>query len=263
MNRAAARPYLAAFGTSARRTLRKRGELAVRTLFYLVILVVFSALWKAATAAAGGPIAGYDYRDLLWYVTVAEGAVIATKPRMIEDIGNDIGSGAIAVEMLRPVSVVGFRLAAEFGESLIRMACALSLGSIVAWLFAGPPPSLPGLLLALPALPLAVACNLAAQHAFAGVAFWLNDSKTAWFLYQKLVFLLGGMLLPLQVFPALLARTAWAAPFWTMAYAPARLATGHLDVWLLAVQAGWLVVLTAVAVRVFTAGERRMEVAGG
>lgn len=72
------KPYRAAFSSGMRRALNEPGELAVRVLFYVVILVVFAALWKAAVGAAGGPIEGYGYVALLWYVAAAEGAVIAT-----------------------------------------------------------------------------------------------------------------------------------------------------------------------------------------
>jgi viologen exporter family transport system permease protein len=250
-------------GFAARRTLHQPGELAVRVAFYGCILVVFAALWSAATRANGGSIAGYDVRALLWYVAFAEGSVIATKPRMIETIGWDISSGAIVTEMLRPASVVGLRLAAELGEAVVRLACAWTAGAAVAWLYVGAPPSAEGIALALPSSLLALGCNLAAQHAFAGAAFWLRDARSTWFLYQKLVFLLGGMLLPLEFLPHMLAAVARALPFSAMAYAPARLASGHVEPWLLAIQAGWLVVLLGAAVAVFGAGERRLEVVGG
>ena len=248
---------------AARRALHQPGDLAVRVIFYALILVIFSALWSAATQANGGSIAGYDDRALLWYVAFAEGAVIATKPRMIESIGWDISSGAIVIEMLRPASVVGLRLAAELGEALVRLVAALLVGSVIVWLYVGPPPSGEALALAVPSCLLALACNLAAQHAFAGVAFWLRDARSTWFLYQKLVFLVGGMLLPLEFLPATLEAVAKALPFAAMAYAPARLASGHVEPVLLAVQLGWLIVLLGCAVAVFAAGERRLEVVGG
>jgi ABC-2 type transport system permease protein len=258
-----AEAYAAAFTAAAGRVLRRPGELAVRLLFYIVILVVFTALWPAAAEASGGSIEGYTAIALLWYVTVAEGAVIATKPRMIEDIGNDIGSGAVATEMLRPVSVFGLRFATEMGEALVRLAMALVMGGAFMWLAKGGPPSGVGLALAVPSAVLAVGANLAAQHAFGGVSFWLNDAKAAWFLYMKFIFLLGGMLMPLQLFPAWLERISWVLPFWTMSYAPARLASGHLELWLFAGQAAWLVALFGISVAVFAAGERHLEVAGG
>ena len=256
-------PYLAGLMSGARRTFAGPGELVVRTGFYGVILVVFGALWRAAIEANGGPLEGYDYAALLWYVAGAEAAVIAMTPRMIEDIGNDIGDGSVAIEMLRPVSVVGFRMAVEFGEALVRLLAALVLGTIVVWAFAGPPPSVAGVLLALPMLPLAMAVNLAAQHAFAAAAFWLEDAKGTWFLYQKLIFLLGGMLLPLELFPEWLEGASRVLPFWTMAYAPARSLAGHPEPELILVQFFWLGIMMLAAFGAFRMGERRIQVVGG
>jgi ABC-type uncharacterized transport system permease subunit len=71
------------------------------------------------------------------------------------------------------------------------------------------------------------------------------------------------MLLPLEFLPTGLADVAKALPFAAMAYAPARLASGHVEPWLLLVQAAWLVALLACAGGVFRAGERRLEVVGG
>src|SRR3712207_8427218 len=53
----AMRPYLVAMSKAMSRGLAARGPLAIRILFYLVILGVLVALWKAATAATGGAVA--------------------------------------------------------------------------------------------------------------------------------------------------------------------------------------------------------------
>jgi ABC-2 type transport system permease protein len=257
------RPYAVAFLSGARRTLNAPGDLAVRTLFYVIILIVFSALWDAAIDANDGVISGYTYIAVLWYIAAAEGAVVATKPRMIEDIGDDIATGAIAVEMLRPVSVVGFRMAVEFGESCVRLAGVVVVGAMLVGLHAGAPPDAGAAWLAIPSLLVAIACNLAAQHAFAASAFWLEDAKGAWFLYQKVIFLLGGMLLPLEFIPQSLEAVALVLPFWTMAYAPARLMAGHFEPALLLGQIVWFAVLLVAARAAFAAGERKLQVAGG
>jgi hypothetical protein len=48
-----------------------------------------------------------------------------------------------------------------------------------------------------------------------------------------------------------------------MAYVPGRLAAGHVEPQLLALQAGWVVALTAGAAAAFAAGERRLQAVGG
>lgn len=253
----------AGFWRGFRRALAQPGDLAVRVGFFGVILVVMSALWRAATASRGGSIHGYDLHALLWYVFAAQTAVLGVRPRTVEEVGDEIGSGAVAVAMLRPVSVVLLRMAIELGEAAARLLGAFVLGAVLTTLFTGGPPSAAALALAAPAVLLGCACNIASQHAFGGIAFWLRDAKSTWFVYQKLVFLPGGMLIPLELLPHALATPCRWLPFAAMAYAPGRIASGHPDLALIGGQAAWLFALVGMAVVVFGAGQRRLELVGG
>ena len=249
----------AAAFSGARRLTAAPTEMLFRICFYGVIVAVLSALWMAAAQAAGGAIVGYDALALTWYVVFAEAAVNGTKFRMIENIGTDIGSGAVTVEMLRPLRVVTFRLASELGDGIVRLTAMATAGTALAFVIVGAPPDGLAFALALASALLAIACNIAAQHAFAAMAFWQHEARGAWFLYQKFVFILGGMLLPIQIFPAWLESVAWMSPFWTTAYAPGRLAAGFREPGLLLGQAAWLVVLTGAAIAAFAAGERHIQ----
>jgi ABC-2 type transport system permease protein len=259
------RPLLVSAGTSARRAVASPGGLVTCVGFYIAVIGVLGSLWRVAAAANGGQLAGYSGLALSWYIAASEAVTVSLNIRMIEEIGDDIGSGAVVVELLRPASVLAVRVASEVGRALPRMAACVVVGLAVCSVVAGVPPAgaVPGMLLALPAMVLAVSCNVVAQHAFAGAAFWVRDARSTWFLYQKLVFLLGGMLLPLEVLPDSVERVARLLPFMAMAYAPARLASGHAEPVLLVVQVGWLVVLGGVAVAVFAAGEQRLQAVGG
>jgi ABC-2 type transport system permease protein len=259
----AALPYLAGLRSGVRRGAAARDELLVRVIFYGIILVIFAALWRAALNANGGELGGYDFKALFWYIAGAEAAVVSTKPRMIEEIGDEIGSGAVATALLRPVSYVGFRLSVEMGEALVRLLAMVTVAALLGTFLAGPPPTASGVALYAPMAVLAIACNLAAQHTFGGWAFWLQDAKGGWFLYQKLIFLLGGMLIPLELLPDALASVARLLPFAAMAYAPARALSGQDAAYLAAVQVAWLVVVLGVALSVFRAGERRLTLVGG
>lgn len=255
--------YRSAFVSGARSSLAQPGELAMKLIFYLALLVVFEALWSAATAAAGGAIGTYDRVAMVWYIAATQAAVAGIEPRLIETTGDDIGGGTIAVEMLRPVSVVGFRMAHALGAGLVWSGSALVVALIFVGIVVGMPPDPLSALAGIPAVALAVVANLASQHFFAAAAFWVEDAKGAWFLYQKLVFIVGGMLLPLEFFPGALETVAWFTPFMTMAYVPGRLISGHPDVWLLGVQTLWIGVLLVLAAVAFRAGERRLQVVGG
>ncbi len=248
-------PTAAAARLGARRAGAQPGGLAFAAVFYLMVTSVLAGLWATAADAAGGDIVGYSAVALVWYIAASESAVLALPQRLIEDVGIDIDDG-IEAELLRPTPLIVVRLAAEVGGMLPRLGACVAVGVVLARIIGGPAPDPAALAIAFPSLLLAVTVNLAAQYAFAGAAFWLRDVRSAWFLYQKLVFVLGGMLLPLEVLPRWLELTAKALPFSAMAYAPARLASGHLEPELLVIQSGWLAAAIVGTAAVYRAGER-------
>ncbi len=252
-----------AMTTAMRRATAERGGFVVATGFYVAVVLMVGSLWRTAALSHGGHIAGYSAVSLFWYIAASEAATVSINIRLIEEIGSDIASGGVAVELLRPTSIVGVRIASEFGRALPRLAGCAIAGVALAGLVVGAPPNLGAALLALVSLVLAVACNVAAQHAFAGIAFWLRDARSAWFIYQKFVFVIGGMLLPLEALPHGMEIVARCLPFSAMAYAPGRLLSGHFEPALIGVQLAWFAALVGLAVVTFGAGERRLQVVGG
>lgn len=256
-------PYWGGFAAGFRRTLASPAELAMRLGFFGIILVVLAGLWRSAVSARGGILMGYSGPALFWYVFAAQCAVMGVRPRATEEIGDEIGSGALVIAMLRPVSVVGMRMALEAGEATARLIGAFVIGNLLALVLAGPPPSAAGWALSVPAIELACLANIASQHVLGGIAFWLQDAKAGWFLYQKLVFLPGGMLMPLELLPVGIAAVCRVLPFAAMAYVPGRIASGDANPTLLVGQVVWISVLTAAAIATFAAGQRRLLAVGG
>jgi ABC-2 type transport system permease protein len=262
-NRTSRRPSVTAASLAARRIVNARSAMVVTAAFYVLVVGVLSMVWRAATKANGGVLVGYSTVALTWYVCTSEAVTISMNARLMSDVGNDIISGAVAVELLRPVSVLRQRIATELGSVLPRLAICALTGFVFASILAGGPPNLVALLLTVPSMILAVMLNITAQHAFASASFWIRETGAAWFLSQKLVFMLGGMLIPLQLLPQWMHSLALATPFPSMAYTPARFASGHLEPKLLLVQLAWLAAVSAFAAFVFSRGERHLNVVGG
>lgn len=257
------RSFRVAALTAAQRVIAAPSAFVVSLGIYGGCVAILGSLWQTAADANGGNIVGYTGAALTWYIAASEAATIPLNTRLIEVFGDDISSGAVATEMLRPASVAGLRIASEVGRALPHLALCLLMGTALCWLTVGAPPHAGAALLAPLSVLLAIGCNVVAQHAFAAVSFWIRDARSTWFVYQKFVFVIGGMLLPLEVLPDGVAAVAKFLPFMAMAYAPGRLASGHFEPWLLLVQLGWITVLAVVAARVFHSGEQRLQVVGG
>lgn len=249
----------AALGRAARagaaQNLTQPSRMIGYGLFFVLPPIILGSVWKAAAESSGGSIAGYDARALVWYIAISETAILTVRNRLIEEIGDDIGSGRFAVELQRPISTLGVRLATEFGYMTPRFGLGFGLAMIIGLVLGGFPPAITGLLLAVPSLMLALAINVVGQHLFATTSFWLREAKGAWFLYNKLVFVLGGMLLPLEVLPGWMETVAKVLPFMAMAYIPARLAAGFVEPELFLIQFFWLAVAVGLAAAAFRRGE--------
>ena len=261
MNRSVAAVW-GGFSHGFRSTVRDYNDLLSRALMIVFIVTAMSALWHTALGANGGVLDGYDLRSITWYVLGAQLAVNAVPQRLIETIGIEIGDGSIATAMLRPVSVFGLRFAIDLGGSLARLVGLVPVGLLLTLLLDGPPPSLAMLPLALVAIVLGTATNLACQHILGATSFWLRDAKAGWFLFQKVVFLPGGMLIPLELLPGAIANPCRALPFAAMAYVPGRIASGHFDVVAMATQVVWLGVLMLGAALIYSLGLRRLQTVG-
>lgn len=248
--------------TAVRRVVAQPAGLVFAGVFYVMVTSILSGIWRVAAEVSGGEVVGYTATALVWYIATSEAATIALPLRLIDDIGGDIGSGRYDSELLRPASALVMRVATEVGQMLPRLLVCVVAGVALAWTVGGAPLDGRALALAAPALLLAVVTNLLAQHAFASASFWVLDARGTWFLYTKLVFVLGGMLLPLEVLPDRIADVAYYLPFAAMAYAPARLASGHVEPELLLLQSCWLVAMGVAARRAFAAGERHL-IGGG
>ena len=252
-----------AAATAAQRVVAAPSAFIVSIGIYGGVVAILGSLWRTAAVANDGAVAGYTGAALSWYIAASEAATIPLNTRLIETLGDDIGSGAITMELLRPANVVAMRIASEIGRTLPHFALCVAMGTALSWVTVGAPPHTGAALLAPLSVLLAIACNVVAQHAFASVSFWLRDARSTWFVYQKFVFIVGGMLLPLEVLPSGLATAAKFLPFMAMAYAPGRLASGHFEPWLLLAQVGWIVALAWAAAAVFRSGEKRLQVVGG
>lgn len=262
---ASARAPFAKYAAYARLGVRQAraepGELLGRVAFFAMILGVFSAVWRAVADAGSTR----DPDEMLWYLAITEWVVMAT-PLVHVHMEEDIRRGDVAYQIARPASWLGARFAHGVGALLVRAPVMLVVACVCAWLFAGPPADVGRVAVAMLFGLVACGVMLVFHVAIGVVAFWLGDVAPAYWIWQKLLFVLGGLLLPLQFYPELFARVALVTPFPAVLAGPASFATreplvraGTLAL-LLALWAtiGWLVARAA-----FSRAVQRLQVNGG
>jgi ABC-2 type transport system permease protein len=158
-------------------------------------------------------------------------------------------------------------LAQAAGTLAVRLPVMATTACVCAFLFTGTAPALRTLLLF---APFAVTATLVTSALYVGVgllAFWLTDVSPVYWLFQKALFVLGGMMLPLELYPRWLQRVAEFTPFSALLWGPAQLvlrAMAPHEVWLLAARLGaWALVVAALLFLIFRRASRSLQVSGG
>lgn len=249
-------------------TVADRPSLLARAWFYVVVTSVLASMWRIAIlvgdtgsgeGSVGEPtVAGYSAIAIFWYIAAAEASVIPVPANLIETASRPIVDESIEVWFSRPVFAGLPTMVFRFGQLLpVSLVCA-AVGLVLSWVLAGPPPNPLALALALPALCLAVLVSIAMQYTFAGLAFWLGDISGMWLVYHRTVFLLGGLIVPLETLPSWLESVARALPFMATVYVPGRLASGSPELSLIGLQVFWLALALVAVWFVYRRGEERM-----
>ncbi|HKF78549.1 MAG TPA: ABC-2 family transporter protein [Candidatus Dormibacteraeota bacterium] len=262
---APARKYVAVSRIQLRASLVYPLDAAGRAISIVLFVVVFLNLWRATYQGAGRSVAGLGLRDVVWYLAVAE-VVMLSQPRTAALLAQSVKDGSIAYQLARPYRFLLFHLAARLGDTLPLVMLTLAAGGAAAWLAVGAPPTWWGVALLAVELPMAWLLNFLMSTAIGLLAFSVEDTTAFEWIYNKLMLVVGGVLIPLDFFPGWLRGAATLLPFASATYTPAHLfvrpgGQGALE--LLAVQAAWIVVLGSALWALYRRGMRRLVVNGG
>ncbi len=260
-----ARLYARVLCFAARDQLIYLPAFLVRNIFFVVIVFVFWSLWRVVFAGRAAR-AGLTHAQTHWYLTFTE-TIELSKSRIMFQVQEEVKDGTVAVTLSRPCSYPLFQLARAMGESVVRILPILVEGLVLGTLMVGP---LPGYLGSLPFGLILILAGLLITNLWmliiGLVSFWTEEVSPFYWIVQKLVFILGGLFLPINLFPGWLAGIARWLPFAFSAYWPAyTMVSGDRSAFLtgLAGAVAYIVVLGAAAALLFRRGRRRIHAQGG
>jgi len=244
-----------------------RKEYMLRSVFLVLILYVFTVLWRAVYSTTGtAVIEGFSLRDMVWYLVITE-SIVFSRPRLASRIDEEVKSGTLAYTLVRPYSYMLFHYAHTLGESAARGLMSFLVGGAAVTTIVGPPPfALANAGVFVVALWLGATIDFLMTFSVGLLAFWVEETSPFVLIHDRLLMLLGGMMLPLEIFPPLLRSIAGWLPMSMVLYAPARLLVGGGDLLpgrVFVIQAAWVLLAGAISVAIFRAGAKRVTVHGG
>ncbi len=190
--------------------------------------LVMLAVWFSLSE--GGPIAGYTQIDFVSYYLLLAFVRQMTTVWVIWEIDNDIKHGDLSIKLLHPINPIHEYISSNVADKILRLAVLIPLG-IVAWLIF---PTIHydvtplNLVLFLVTISFAWFMRFLSQYTFGVLAFWISEAATLHEIWYATWLMLGGMLAPLDLFPANIAAVAKFLPFRFMLSFPVEIMTGRL-----------------------------------
>lgn len=238
-----------------------------RAVFVTMIMFIFVQLWSVVYESQGtNEIAGLTLANTIWYFLIAEMMELG-RVRHDQNISNEVKDGTIAYTLIRPYNYLAYHFANGLGEISIKMIAIFTFGLPIVIYYAGVPQVVPiHLLGTLVVILLAVIIDFLIFSMIGLLAFVTEDVQSFRLIYQKFVFILGGLMIPLDFLPHWLQGIARVLPFNLTTYAPAKLFVAFE--WeqffqILLLQVIWIGIIGAGLVWQYGWATERLEVNGG
>lgn len=249
---------------SAYRLAAVGGLVANLTFGLLKVAILF-----ATVRAAGGQLHGYTIASMSTYVWLSQGMLGSVNLTGRTDLALRVKDGQVAVDFLRPVDLQAAVIATEAGASLFalipRGLPSVLLGALTVGIQLPASPEF--YLLGAVSICLAITISAAMVYLIAVAGFWLIETRGLQILYMLAAGFLGGLYVPIALFPQWLRIVATATPFPSVMMYPIDVLSGFggalRAVQLVLAQLAWLAGVAAIGQLLTRAGRRRLEVQGG
>lgn len=258
---------LASVGHAARAQFAFRASTWTGIVGCVLQVILVHLVWTAVYGDRG-EVAGVAQGDAVTYAVLGVLTTTVFQPFAFDSLLGRLRTGAIAFDVMRPLSAVPVALARQVGGALgqlpavaAALAVGLALGAI-----ALPGSWLSGLACLL-SLMLGFALSLVVNFTVGLVGFWTLETGGAFLIYRMLAQFSSGALIPLWFMPDWLSGTLTLLPFSAQVFVPLSIyvdtAPGWHTVQAIALQLVWLAVLIALATLVWRRAIRRLVIFGG
>lgn len=192
----------------------------LRSVFLLLILYVFYRMWTVAS------LGSYQPHQLVWYLALTE-LVTLSAPIVRDDIEREIGDGSYAVMLQKPVNYGAIKIAEGSGRACGKLPILLAVGGGAAMIFTGKIPVVlqtPLGIVTVASLTLAATIVSTIYLCAIGLsAGFIRDTAPISWVWQKLGFVFGGLMVPLVLYPEWMQQLAKLTPFYYLLFGVGRI----------------------------------------
>lgn len=253
--------YLAIFKYSFKANMTFILNYFISLISFTVHILVFNSMWDFILK--DGSLFGYTKNELIWYIIIAEFITysVITFYKKISDMVKD---GTVANLLIKPINFLAYIIAEQSAEGIkiiINAITAIVLGNVFAGSLLVSAESLFFFVIAV-ILSLIIATCI--QMILGLVAFYIEETKSIWFIVQKAQFLL--VFVPIEFYGKLVQKLLMFLPTTHMIYTPATILIKYdfnTCIALIAMQIITIIVLAMTTCILYKKGVRKINVNGG
>nr|WP_276610823.1 ABC-2 family transporter protein [Kineococcus siccus] len=233
-----------------------------------VWVIIQYYLWRSVYAARP-VVGGFDFETMRTYVVLAYGLNALVGWRIASEMMSSIRTGAVTLDVLRPIDYRTAQLARAAGWGVVEGALSLLVSIVVGLLLLRISPPAGPVELVLFAVSVVLAFVTKALLVFLGslLMFWTTNGLGVMWSLQALIQVLSGGVVPLSLLPSAVGAVVEVLPFRGVVWTPVGIYLGlgglGRGVALLGLQALWVCVLWFAAGRAWRRAFAAVEVQGG
>jgi ABC-2 type transport system permease protein len=208
-----------------------------------VRFIVLVAIWSAVFANSGDAIAQYDLSQMITYLVISTIVATTTYTFIHVDMATDIRKGDFTKYLLKPISFIHLGLLHKVANrSYAFVVEVIPLILILCFMFSQYI-AMGNMYLLIPSLILAFLLSYYIWFIIGCIAFWLVNIRSLGWLFSFFITFASGMMVPIDLFPEMIAKILYFTPFIYINFVPTSLYLGTADYTILIAQAAWTLVM--------------------
>ena len=234
----------------------------------IIYLYMQFSLWNALFSANPGRDTGLSHEETLRYIIVA--TIISTfmECDVIAHINNEIQTGNIANQLIRPMDFRAMVFSKNLGTGLIKLLLyCIPLCIITGLIYHTPVVCRSQLIFGLISVTASYMIQFFYSLIIGLMAFWLIVTWPLNMLLAAIYKLLSGSWIPVQMFPGILERINTFLPFRAIYAIPVTIITAPMErkniYSELLIQLIWIIILYLISLAVWKTGRKKLVVQGG
>ena len=252
------------------RALNFRGTFFIGLGGQIVFIIAIFFLWRAIYSASPTEVVnGMTFKDTLIYLVLANAIFNMTNVYIVYNICDDIQSGKIVLDLLKPVPYFLIRFGESCGIMIVQFIFSFVPSFIIIYFLSGQVINIGiNLVFFFIGLILASVINFCFNLCFACFCFYTESCWGIDTLKNCIVTLLSGAAIPIAFFPDWLKTIVSFLPFPAIYNAPLQMLLGDNTSfstygYYLLIQVFWLIVMLAVSLLLWNKSVKALTINGG